>query len=121
LFTFAAYLGAQMNTSPNGLVGAVLATIALSLPGLLLVYGMLPFWYSFRPIPSAQAAMRGANAAVVGILGAALYNPVWTSAVTAPLDFLVAATVFLMLTVWKAPSWMAGMTLAVGGALQAAL
>jgi chromate transporter len=79
LFTFAAYLGAVMGPAPNGLAGATVALIALLLPGMLLVYGTLPFWDAMRTRPAAQAAMRGSNAAVVGILGAALYNPVWTS------------------------------------------
>ena len=87
--------------APNGLAGAAIALVALSLPGLLLVYGMLPFWDALRLRPAAQAAMRGTNAAVVGILGAALYNPVWTSAVLTPRDFAVALTGFLLLTVWK--------------------
>ncbi len=78
LFTFAAYLGAVMEPWPNGVVGAVVALIAIFLPGLLLVAGALPFWDAFRRRPSAQAAMRGTNAAVVGILAAALYDPVWT-------------------------------------------
>jgi chromate transporter len=90
LFTFAAYLGALTGPAPNGLYGAVIALVALALPGLLLVYGMLPFWDAMRTRPAAQAAMRGTNAAVVGILGAALYNPVWTSAVLTPRDFALA-------------------------------
>jgi chromate transporter len=105
LFTFAAYLGAVMNAPPNGLAGAVIALVALLLPGIVLVYGMLPFWDAIRTRPAAQAAMRGTNAAVVGILGAALYNPVWTSAVTTPRDFALALLGFLLLTVWKIPSW----------------
>ena len=91
LFTFAAYLGA-IGPAPNGLAGAAIALVALSLPGLLLVYGMLPFWDALRLRPTAQAAMRGTNAAVVGILGAALYNPVWTSAVLTPRDFARSAS-----------------------------
>ena len=117
LFTFAAYLGAVMNVAPNGLPGAAIALFALLLPGMLLVYGMLPFWDSFRTRPSAQAAMRGTNAAVVGILGAALYNPVWTSAVLAPRDFALALSGFLLLTVWKLPSWVVVGLLAVAGML----
>ena len=116
LFTFAAYLGAVMGPSPNGLAGATIALIALSLPGLLLVYGMLPFWDALRLRPAAQAAMRGTNAAVVGILGAALYSPVWTSAVLAPRDFAVALTGFLLLTVWKLPPWIVVVILAAAGA-----
>jgi chromate transporter len=117
LFTFAAYLGAVMNMPPNGLAGAAIALFALLLPGMLLVYGMLPFWDSFRSRPSAQAAMRGTNAAVVGILGSALYNPVWTSAVTTPRDFALALFGFLLLVVWKVPSWAVVVLLAAAGTL----
>jgi len=117
LFTFAAYLGAVMGPPPNGLAGATIALVALSLPGLLLVYGMLPFWDALRLRPTAQAAMRGTNAAVVGILGAALYNPVWTSAVLTPRDFAVALTGFLLLTVWKLAPWIVVVVLAVAGAI----
>ncbi|MEH2503629.1 chromate transporter [Bradyrhizobium sp. AZCC 1578] len=116
LFTFAAYLGAVAEPAPNGLAGASIALIALSLPGLLLVYGMLPFWDALRLRPKAQAAMRGTNAAVVGILGAALYNPVWTSAVLTPRDFGVALAGFLLLTVWKLPPWIVVVILATAGA-----
>jgi chromate transporter len=117
LFTFAAYLGAVMNTSPNGLTGAAIALFALLLPGMLLVYGMLPFWDNLRSRPAAQAAMRGTNAAVVGILGAALYSPVWTSAVASPRDFALALFGFLLLTVWKMPSWVVVALLAAAGTL----
>jgi chromate transporter len=117
LFTFAAYLGAVMNTTPNGLAGAVIALFALLLPGMLLVYGMLPFWDAIRNRPVAQAAMRGTNAAVVGILGAALYNPVWISAVVTPRDFALTVIGFLLLVVWKAPSWIVVVLLAAAGVL----
>ena len=103
IFAFAAYLGAIMQPAPNGVGGAAIALTAIFLPGLLLVYGMLPFWDDLRRRPSAQAAMRGANAAVVGILALALYNPIWTSAVLGPRDFALAASGFLLLTVWKTP------------------
>src|ERR1019366_4236602 len=103
LFTFAAYLGAVVGPSPNGIVGSVIALVAIFLPGLLLVAGVLPFWDAFRRRPAAQAAMRGTNAAVVGILAAALYNPVWTSAVPGPRDFAIAAVGFVLLVVWKLP------------------
>jgi chromate transporter len=115
LFTFAAYLGAVMGPAPNGLAGAAIALVALLLPGMLLVYGMLPFWDAVRTRPTAQAAMRGTNAAVVGILGAALYNPVWTSAVLTPRDFALALTGFLLLTVWKLPPWIVVVLLAGAG------
>ena len=113
LFTFAAYLGAVMGPVPNGLLGAAICLVAIFLPGFLLLAGTLPFWDSFRKRPTAQAAMRGANAAVVGILGAALYYPVWTSAVLAPRDFALALTGFLLLTVWKTPPWIVVVLLAV--------
>jgi chromate transporter len=119
LFTFAAYLGAVIRPPPNGIVGAAIALVAILLPGLLLVYGMLPFWDVLRSRQSAQAAMRGANAAVVGILGAALYNPVWTSAVLTPRDFALALGGVLLLTVWKTPPWIVVVLLAAAGALSA--
>lgn len=103
LFTFAAYLGASAAPPPNGIMGATVALVAIFLPGLLLLSGALPYWDAFRRIPTAQAAMRGANAAVVGVLGAALYDPVWTSGVQTPVDFAIAAIGFMLLTVWRAP------------------
>ncbi|MGN8117711.1 chromate efflux transporter [Labrys sp. 22185] len=115
LFTFAAYLGAVMTPAPNGIAGALIALVAVFAPGLLLVYGMLPFWDALRLRPTAQAAMRGANAAVVGILAAALYSPVWTSAVLSPRDFALALAGFLLLTVWKTPPWVVVGVLAAGG------
>ncbi|EXL01874.1 MULTISPECIES: chromate efflux transporter [Brucella] len=117
LFTFSAYLGAVMGPMPNGLAGAFIAVVAIFLPGLLLVYGMLPYWDALRLRPIAQAAMRGANAAVVGILGAALYDPVWTSAVFSPRDFALALGGFLLLTVWKVQPWIVVAALAVSGTL----
>ena len=115
LFTFASYLGAMMGPAPNGLLGAGIALVGVFLPGLLLIYGMLPFWDQLRGRAGAQAAMRGANAAVVGILGVALYDPVWTSAVLSPRDFLLALGGFLALTMWDAPPWMVVVGLAVAG------
>jgi chromate transporter len=117
VFTFAAYLGAVMSAPPNGLTGATIALFALLLPGMLLVYGMLPFWDAMRVRPMAQAAMRGTNAAVVGILGAALYNPVWTGAVATPRDFALALLGFLLLVIWKVPSWAVVVLLAAAGTL----
>ncbi len=121
LFTFGAYLGAIVNSPPNGLIGALIAVIALSLPGLLLVFGTLPFWDDLRRVPLAQAAMRGANAAVVGILAAAFYNPVWTSAVFKPSDFLLVTAGFLFLTIWKMPPWIVVVALASAGAIMGAV
>ncbi len=116
VFAVAAYLGAAMTPAPNGVAGATIALVALFLPGLLLVYGVSPFWYGLRARPTAQAAMRGANAAVVGILGAAFYQPVWPSAVLGEADFGLAAGGFLLLTVWKLPPWGVVALLAGAGA-----
>ena len=96
LFAFAPYLGAVMAPPPNGLAAAAIALVAIFLPDLLLVYGMLPFWDGLRSRPVAQAAMRGANAAVVGILALALYDPIWTNGVRTPRDFALAAGGFLL-------------------------
>jgi chromate transporter len=103
LFTFAAYLGAVMRQPPGGIVGAALALAAIFLPGLLALVAALPFWGRLRTRPTAQAAMRGANAAVVGVLAAALYSPVWTSAVSDRGDFAAAAAGFVLLTALRAP------------------
>ena len=121
LFTFAAYLGAAMGPAPNGALGAAIALIAVFLPGILLVYGMLPFWDALRSRPLAQAAMRGANAAVVGILAAARYDPVWTSAVLSSRDFVLALAGFLLLAVWKASSWAVVVLLGAAGVLSRVL
>ncbi len=83
--------------------GAALGLIGIFLPGILILLGTLPFWDAFRKRANAQATMRGVNAAVVGLLGAALYNPVWTSSVMTPGDFAVALVGFVLLTVWGAP------------------
>jgi chromate transporter len=115
LFTFAAYLGAVVNTAPNGIAGAALALIAIFLPGVLIHLGTLPFWEAFRRRVIAQAAMRGVNAAVVGLLGAALYNPIWTSSVQQPGDFAVALVGFVLLAAWRAPPLVVVIATALGG------
>lgn len=115
LFTFAAYLGAVLEPTPNGLAGAAIALIAVFLPGFLLLLGVAPFWDRFRQFDAAQAAMMGTNAAVVGILGAALYDPLWTTAILAPADFAVAAVGFILLSIWKAPPWVVVALCAVSG------
>jgi chromate transporter len=107
LFTFAAYLGALAEPGPNGLLGATLALLGIFLPGLLLLMGVLPFWDRLRQHDAARAAMASANAAVVGILGAVLYRPLWTSSVLSVADFAIALTAFVLLTAWKAPPWLA--------------
>jgi chromate transporter len=103
LFTFSACLGALVTPQPHGVAGAALGLLGIFLPGILILIGTLPFWEAFRRRPAAQAAMRGVNAAVVGLLGAALYDPVWTSSVKAPGDFAVALVGFVLLVAWRAP------------------
>jgi chromate transporter len=115
LFTFAAYLGAIVSPSPHGLIGAGLGLIGIFLPGLLILIGTLPFWETFRRRAGAQAVMRGVNAAVVGLLGAALYNPVWTSSVKTPADFGIALVGFVLLTAWRAPPLVVVIVSALGG------
>ena len=115
LFTFAAYLGAVVRLPPHGLAGAVLGLIGIFLPGVLILLGALPFWDSFRKRAGAQAVMRGVNAAVVGLLGAALYSPVWTSSVKTPGDFAIALLGFVLLTVWRAPPLIVVIVSALGG------
>jgi chromate transporter len=102
LFTFAAYLGAVAH-APGGVLGAALALVAIFAPGMLILLGALPFWHAVRMRPGARAAIAGVNAAVVGLLASALYDPVWTSAVGSRADFAVAATGFAALVVWRAP------------------
>jgi chromate transporter len=115
LFTFAAYLGAVASPQPHGLAGAALGLIAIFLPGILILLGTLPFWDVFRSRTRAQAMMRGVNAAVVGLLGAALYISVWTSAVKTPGDFAVALVGFVLLTAWRSPPLLVVIVSAIGG------
>src|SRR5262249_38144237 len=117
LFTFAAYLGAVMGPRPNGLAGAALALVAIFLPSFFMVGGALPFWDALRGRASFQAALRGVNAAVVGLLLAALYHPVWASAIQGPADVGLALAAFGLLAFWKAPPWLVVIFAAAGGAL----
>jgi chromate transporter len=103
LFTFAAYLGAVVTPSPHGIAGAAVGLVGIFLPGFLVLLGALPFWDAFRQRVGAQAIMRGINAAVVGLLGAALYNPLWISSVKSSADFAIALTGFILLVTWRAP------------------
>jgi chromate transporter len=93
--------------------------VAIFLPGLLLMYGALPFWDGLRRRPDAQAALRGVNAAVVGILLAALFDPIWQGSVRAPADFAVALAAFVALVLWKAPVWAVVAATAAAGLLLA--
>src|SRR6185437_14140501 len=100
LFTFAAYLGTVMGPTPNGWRGGLLCLAAIFLPSFLLLVGALPFWDALRRRPAVQSALRGVNAAVVGLLLAALYRPVWTSAIFTARDFAIGIVAFLLLAVW---------------------
>ncbi|REK77888.1 chromate transporter [Paenibacillus paeoniae] len=113
LFTFAGYLGAMI----NGVTGAFIATAAIFLPAFLLIAGALPFWNSLRKNSKVQGALIGVNAAVVGILLAALYDPLWTTAILTPADFVLASILFLMLLFWKMPPWIIVVAGAAGGTL----
>ena len=113
LFTFAAFLGAAI----NGPIGAVIATFAIFLPAGLLIIGILPFWNTLRKYPNVQGALIGINAAVVGLLLAALYDPIWTSSINKPVDFVLASILFLMLEQWKLAPWIIVVTGALGGSL----
>ncbi|MGG0719702.1 chromate transporter [Robertmurraya massiliosenegalensis] len=117
LFTFAAYLGAVI----NGWQGGLVATVAIFLPAFLLILGTLPFWDSLRRNPKVKGALMGVNAAVVGILIAAFYQPIWTSSILAPIDFAFAAILFSMLVFWKLPPWTVVVTGALGGSLMTLL
>jgi chromate transporter len=121
LFTFSAYLGTVMGPQPNGWLGAMLCLVAMFLPSFLLVIGPMPFWDDLRRRPWAQSALRGVNAAVVGLLLAALYNPVWTSGILGPPDFALGAVAFLLLFMWQVPPWIVVVLCALGGAAIGAL
>ncbi|MDA2806723.1 chromate efflux transporter [Nocardiopsis suaedae] len=105
LFTFAAYLGALIPVAGSPLLGAAVALLAVFAPSALLVAGALPFWDRLRADPRARAAVAGAGAAVVGILAAALYDPVFTEGVTSAATMAVAAAAFVALAVWRTPAW----------------
>ncbi|WP_136686062.1 chromate efflux transporter [Falsirhodobacter xinxiangensis] len=112
LFTFSAYLGALVTPAGHPAIGATIALVALFLPGGLLAYGILPFWRKLSSIPRARAAVCGTNAAVVGILAAAFYDPVFTGAILTPLDLLIAIAGFAVLVLGKVPPWVVVVLLA---------
>ncbi|RWK56934.1 chromate transporter [Mesorhizobium sp.] len=105
LFTFAAYLGAVHSGEPSGLYGAAVALIAIFVPSALLIMGGLPYWDVLRKAPLARRALMGVNAAVVGLLAAALYDPVFTESITSPVAMAIAAAAFVALAAWNAPAW----------------
>jgi chromate transporter len=119
LFTFSAYLGTVMGPVPNGWVGGLICLAAIFLPSFLLLIGALPFWDTLRRRPAVRSALRGVNAAVVGVLLAALYKPVWTSAILGPADFAIGVLAFLLLTLWAVPPWLVVILGAVAAAVVA--
>jgi chromate transporter len=117
LFTFAAYLGSASSHTPNGWIGGIVAVVAIFLPSFLMVCGALPFAEGWNRHPKAAKALAGTNAAVVGLLLAAFYNPIWTSAISSAFDFGLAAAAFLLLVFWKWPPWLVVMLTALASAL----
>jgi chromate transporter len=117
LFTFAAYLGTMMRPAPNGWTGGLISLVAIYLPSFLLLIGILPFWDALRTRMGVQAALKGVNAAVVGLLLAALYRPVWTSAIFTPADFALGVVALLLLVMWRVPPWAVVVLGAVGATI----
>ena len=113
LFTFAAYIGATI----NGWQGGLFATFAIFLPAFLLIFGALPFWDALRRNPKIKGALVGVNASVVGILLAALYDPIWTSSIHDKIDFALATILFSMLVYWRFPPWVIVLAGAIGGVI----
>jgi chromate transporter len=116
LFSFAGFVGAAQQVAPSGWRGGLTALVAIFLPGLLLVLGVLPFWDRLKTVPAARAALAGINAAVVGVLAAALWNPVLTTAIQRPSDWALAAGAFVFLAVARLPAWLVvlGFAAAIG-------
>ncbi|WP_035627212.1 chromate efflux transporter [Herminiimonas sp. CN] len=121
LFTFAAFLGAAMNGAPSGVAGGLLCLLAIFAPSFLLVAGVLPFWEQLRRHVRTRAALAAVNAAVVGLLLAAFYNPVWTNAVQAPGDFGLALIGLVALMFWKLPPWLVVLGCGMAGWLLSAV
>jgi chromate transporter len=106
LFTFAAYLGTVIDGGPHAWLGGLWCLLAIFLPAWLLIGGALPFWHLLRSKAWTQAGLRGANAAVVGVLLAALYNPVWKEGVTNARDVAAVLVAFACLETWRVPPWL---------------
>lgn len=117
LFTFAAYLGAVARTPPSGVAGAAIALLAIFLPSALLIVGGLPFWEDLRRLPVARRALMGVNAAVVGLLAAALYDPVFTQGIGSAYAMAIAAAAFVALAAWRAPAWAVVIAAGLAGGL----
>ncbi|MEM1345867.1 MAG: chromate transporter [Pseudomonadota bacterium] len=118
LFSLAAYLGTVSEPAPNGPLGAAIALVGVFLPGLLLVAGALPFWQTLREVPPARAILSGVNAAVVGVLASAFYDPVFTTAVSDRADAALALAGYFALTLWKVPVWTLVLAAAFAGTIR---
>jgi chromate transporter len=121
LFTFAAYLGTVMGPPPHGWLGGLICVSAIYLPSFLLLLGVLPFWDTVRRRRGIRAALSGVNAAVVGLLLAALYTPVWSNAIFGPADFVIGIIAFLLLAMWRVPPWLVVILGAVAASIAASL
>ena len=121
LFTFSAFLGTVMKPNPSGIAGATIALTGIFLPSFLLIFGGLPIWSALRRYAGFQAALRGVNAAVVGLLLAALYQPVFTNSVEKSSDFAIVVAAFGLLTFWKLPPWVVVLFAAIAAEVVGAL
>ena len=110
-------VGETITAWPNGWIGGLICLIAIYLPSFLLLIGILPFWDTLRTRSGVHSALTGVDAAVVGLLLAALYTPVWTSAIRTPADFWPRVVAFLLLVMWRVPTWL----VVILGALAATL
>jgi chromate transporter len=117
LFTFSAYLGTVMQPAPSGWIGGAICLTAIYVPSFLLLMGVLPFWEKLRREMTVQHALMGVNAAVVGLLLAAFYDPVWTNGILSVNDFILGLIAFSFLLLWKMPPWVVVTITAIGGTL----
>lgn len=115
LFTLAAYLGVVAEGPPGGWIGALIALSGIFLPSFLLLFGILPFWQRLRALPLAGRALTGINAAVVGVLLAAFYDPVWTHGILGPREAVLALAAWGLLALWRWPPWLVVVLGALGG------
>jgi len=119
VFTFAAFLGERLHYGPGGISGAIVGLLAIFLPGFLIVAGVLPYWQTLSAKGTTARSLAGVNAAVVGLLAAALYDPVWVGAVKGPSDFAIALIGFVVLVSWKWPAWAAVLWCVLASTLRA--